>query len=237
MKDLFIAQSKESAVDTVINKIKQLLLENKLKLGDKLPSENEISQGLCVSRGSVREAMKILAALGIIEIKPGNGTYIVDKPKDTLLDPLLFNFLLISPNISELTEFRKLFEEIVIRSIISHFDENQKERSLLKNNVDELKRLQKINSSPIILADNDLEFHRLLGEASFNSLIKKIYAFVMDFFKNSIINTHINQKSGNIALKTHIDILTAIENKDENMIKDAINTSVNFWENLQSGGN
>lgn len=234
MNDLFVAKAKESAVDTVINRIKQLLLENKLKLGDKLPSEKEISEGLRVSRGSVREAMKILAALGIVEIKAGNGTYIVDKPKDTLLDPLLFNFLLMSPNLSELTEFRKLFEGIVIHSIISHFDENEKERSLLKDNVEELKRLQKLDSSPNVLADNDLEFHRLLGDASCNSLIRKIYAFVMGFFKNSILNTHINQESGSVSLKAHTDILKAIENKDKGMIKDAIDISVDYWKDLQS---
>lgn len=233
MNNLFVAKAKESAVDTVINKIKQLLIENKLRLGDKLPNELEISEGLRVSRGSVREAMKILAALGIVEIKVGNGTYIVDKPKDTLIDPLLFNFFLMNPDLTELSEFRKLFETDIIKLIISHYDENQKERLLLKANLNSLKELQKSKASPEKLAENDMEFHHLLGEACHNSLAKKIYSFVMDFFKNSIFNTHINQQSGHISLKTHTAILKAIEKRDIEMIKDVIDEAIDSWKYLQ----
>ena len=59
---LFKTNKRESAVDIVVNNIKQLLVEQKLKPGDRLPNELEISEGLGVSRGSVREAMKILSA-------------------------------------------------------------------------------------------------------------------------------------------------------------------------------
>ena len=63
------ASKRESAVDIVVNNIKQLLIDRRLKPGDKLPSELEISEGLGVSRGSVREAMKILSAFGLIDIR------------------------------------------------------------------------------------------------------------------------------------------------------------------------
>ena len=54
MSNLFEASKRESAVDLVVNSIKQLLMERTLKPGDKLPSELEISEELRVSRGSVR---------------------------------------------------------------------------------------------------------------------------------------------------------------------------------------
>ena len=59
VQKLFKANKRESAVDIVVNNIKHLLMERKLKPGDRLPSESEISEGMGVSRGSVREAMKI----------------------------------------------------------------------------------------------------------------------------------------------------------------------------------
>ena len=62
INELFKKDKRESAVDIVVNNIKQLLIERKLKPGDRLPSELEISEGMGVSRGSVREAMKILTA-------------------------------------------------------------------------------------------------------------------------------------------------------------------------------
>lgn len=76
MSNLFEASKRESAVDLVVNSIKQLLMERTLKPGDKLPSELEISEELRVSRGSVREAMKILSAFGLVDIRVGNGTYV-----------------------------------------------------------------------------------------------------------------------------------------------------------------
>ena len=55
LSNLFEASKRESAVDLVVNSMKQLLMERTLKPGDKLPSELEISEELCVSRGSVRD--------------------------------------------------------------------------------------------------------------------------------------------------------------------------------------
>ena len=68
VNELFRANKRESAVDLVVNNIKQLLIEKKLKPGDRLPSELEISEGMNVSRGSVREAMKILSAFGLVDL-------------------------------------------------------------------------------------------------------------------------------------------------------------------------
>ncbi|MFR8544323.1 MAG: FadR/GntR family transcriptional regulator [[Clostridium] scindens] len=75
------ASKRESAVDIVVNNIKQLLIDRRLKPGDKLPSELEISEGLGVSRGSVREAMKILSAFGLIDIRVGTALCMRDSGK------------------------------------------------------------------------------------------------------------------------------------------------------------
>ena len=64
----------------------RLLIDRRLLPGDKLPSELEISEGLGVSRGSVREAMKILSAFGLVDIKVGNGTYVCESPGHGLID-------------------------------------------------------------------------------------------------------------------------------------------------------
>ena len=65
-----------SSVDFVVNSIKELLLGKKILPGDRLPPETELCRLLSVSRGSVREAMKVLSALGIVEVKRGDGTYV-----------------------------------------------------------------------------------------------------------------------------------------------------------------
>ena len=108
VQELFRANKRESTVDIVVNNIKKLLIERKLKPGDRLPNEVEISEAMNVSRGSVREALRILTAFGLVESRVGTGTYICQKPGRTLADSLLFSFFVNNPNIGKLYEFRRL---------------------------------------------------------------------------------------------------------------------------------
>ncbi len=141
MDNLFKATKRESAVDIVVNSIKQLLADKKLLPGDKLPNELEISEGLGVSRGSVREAMKILSAFGLIDIRVGNGTYVSDSPSSELLDSLLFTYFITNPDLTSLYEFRRIFETDIVRLAIDHYDENQEQRNSLRENLKELDAL------------------------------------------------------------------------------------------------
>ena len=148
MDNLFKATKRESAVDIVVNSIKQLLADKKLLPGDKLPNELEISEGLGVSRGSVREAMKILSAFGLIDIRVGNGTYVSDSPSSELLDSLLFTYFITNPDLTSLYEFRRIFETDIVRLAIDHYDENQEQRNSLRENLKELDALIQEGAAP-----------------------------------------------------------------------------------------
>ena len=232
MSNLFEASKRESAVDLVVNSIKQLLMERTLKPGDKLPSELEISEDLSVSRGSVREAMKILSAFGLVDIRVGNGTYVCETPGNTIMDSLLFSFFVSNPDIENLYEFRHIFENDILSMILEHYDENGKERKALRDNLDELERMIAKGSSDKKLSENDLEFHRLLGQASRNLLAERVYNFIIDFMEPSIAATHKGQ-NGEIVYKIHRDIVELIELRDAARIDEAITNSVDTWPILQ----
>ena len=100
-------------------------MDRKLKPGDRLPSELEISEGLCVSRGSVREAMKILAAFGLIDIRVGNGTYVCESIGNGMMDSFLFSFFLSNPDVENLFELRRFFEIDIMELIDKHYLENE----------------------------------------------------------------------------------------------------------------
>lgn len=112
------SEQKRTTVDIVVNNIKKLLIERKLKPGDRLPNEVEISEAMNVSRGSVREALRILTAFGLVESRVGTGTYICQKPGRTLADSLLFSFFVNNPNIGKLYEFRRLIEIDILESVL-----------------------------------------------------------------------------------------------------------------------
>lgn len=77
MEDMFrVREGRPSAVEWVIEKIKELLIDQKLSPGDMIPNEISLAESLKVGRGTVREALKILSAYGVIEIKQGHGTFV-----------------------------------------------------------------------------------------------------------------------------------------------------------------
>lgn len=232
MSDLFEASKRESAVDIVVNSIKQLLIDRRLKPGNKLPTELEISEGLGVSRGSVREAMKILSAFGLIDIRVGNGTYVCETPGNGILDSFLFSFFASNPDVDNIHELRQFFEIDILELILSHYDKNQKERAALRENLSKLETLIEQDAEPEQLKKNDLEFHRILGRASHNLLVERIYNFILEFMERSITATYKNQ-NGEIAYKVHKDIVDIIEKKDYSRINEVITASVDTWSILQ----
>ena len=226
VQKLFKANKRESAVDIVVNNIKHLLMERKLKPGDRLPSESEISEGMGVSRGSVREAMKILSAFGLVCEKPGS----------TLMDSLLLSFFVTNPDPEKLYELRQVIEIDVLEMILRHYDENTAERKALRENLNLLQKLIDKNLSLEQLKTIDLEFHHLMGSCTKNVLMERIYSIVLDFMEPTITATLKNQH-GEITYQEHQKILEVIETQDYDRIHDVITDSVNTWSTRQQVSN
>ncbi len=226
------ARPSESSVDYVVNRVKDLLLTQKVKPGDRLPTELELSRLMSVSRGSVREAMKILAAFGIIEIKRGDGTYVSSMDGKVLFDPLLFSLILSKPNFDELKEFRILMEKDVIGLVIKNAsDEDIRQLRQAHEEMDAL-REHKARSYEKLL-ESDLKFHALLGQICKNRLLEKIYLFIMEYFKPFIAQSL--RKHTNFSLEsneTHRRVLEAVEKRDITLAEKAIEYSLDVWQDL-----
>ncbi|MEA5083338.1 MAG: GntR family transcriptional regulator [Lachnospiraceae bacterium] len=227
----FEPRKKESAVDIVVNSIRSLIMEKKLQPGDKIPVETEIAEGLNVSRSSVREAMKILSAFGLIEIKVGNGTYVSQNSNTTAIDSFLTSLLLCNPNLEELIEFRAVMEKNVMELVIIHYDENEEDRTALYENLNELRLLVNSDCPSSVIAQNDIDFHKILSKASHNMMLEKVYNFILEFFELSIKATHKTQH-GKIAYEVHKQLVDAIETRDLNEAKKAVYSSVITWSSL-----
>jgi len=231
------AIKKMSAVDTVIDYLRNQLINKKLSPGQKIPSEIEIAEGLGVGRGTVREAMKILSAFGVLNIRSGDGTYICESSIGERLNPLIFDFILYGPDKRELSQFRQVIEVAIVELIVLNKDKNGEERRKLEHNLEELRMLSETDGASVeALAEKDLAFHRLLGEASCNHLACKVYDFVLDFIKPTIVKVHVIQKDGKIAYSVHKRIVEAIQTNEVSKARDAIYYSVQIWDDLRSEG-
>jgi GntR family transcriptional repressor for pyruvate dehydrogenase complex len=228
---MFIPQKKESAVDVVINNIKRMLLTKELAPGDRLPNEMDLAKNLAVSRGSVREAMKIFLAFGIVEIRQGDGTYIAQSIGNVLFDPLLFSLILSQSDIRELSKFREIMEINVMELVIENAGEDDF-KAIRDIYLEMESKVRSGTGDGAGLAQLDLKFHRTLGIATKNKLVEKIYVFVLEFFTPSIEKTHENQNKGIFALKIHKEILDALVDRDLERAVQAVRKSVNIWEKL-----
>lgn len=222
----------DSSVDFVVNSIKELLLTQKVKPGDRLPSENELCKLLSVSRGSVREAMKILSALGIVVIRRGDGTYISTGKGKVIFDPLLFSLIVSQPRFAELKELRVILEKNVSR--LAALNASESDLADLRNCVE---RTHLLRSSPSrdyeALLALDLEFHEILGRASKNGPLETIYGFVMQYFKPFIAQSLKKQKDfSRDSAEAHQKILEALERQDYLTAEAAVEDSNEVWESL-----
>ncbi len=83
------------------------------------------------------------------------------------------------------------------------------------------------------LVANDIEFHRILARASYNTISERIYNFVIDVLETSIRISHEHNPKSDIAYNVHKNILDAIESKNINTVREAIDHSVDAWTYLQ----
>src|SRR5262245_46615986 len=93
--------------------VKQLIAEGRLKTGDRLPPERELAEKFVVSRTSVREALRALESLGLIEIRPGEGTFVRQVSVDALVGPLALMLPSQREAIGELFEARRVLEPAI----------------------------------------------------------------------------------------------------------------------------
>lgn len=213
----------KSACDFVIDTVREALIQKKLRPGDKLPSEAELAASMQVSRSTIREAMKVLSACGVVDIRRGNGTFICESGSQVSMDSVLFSFLLSQPTVKEQQEFRAYMERIVMELVIRNATEDQ--IALLEENY---AQLLKVSEDRELSTQNEMEFHALLGNFTGNRLISRVYMLSLSYFKSSIASTHKNL-GGEGAIRIHRITIDAIKNRDMSMIDIVTNENIKTW--------
>jgi len=103
---------KTSIVEDVIQELSNYILEGimrgSIKKGDRIPSERELSEKLGVGRSTLREAIKVLIMLGLLEVRNGQGTFITEGTSDFYAAPLAWGIIMGDKSIAELVEARLL---------------------------------------------------------------------------------------------------------------------------------
>lgn len=227
-------QARLSAPDYVIEQIKQALVSESLKPGDRLPSESELEALYGVSRGSIRQAMKSLEMLGVVSIRPGDGTYVNMEISKNSFNPLVFALLLSKPSTRAISEARYAMERDIIELILNGEQDIETLIQLMNANLDRHRELLAAQAGVDELVENDLAFHRILSDNCGNIVMKTVYDYVMEAFRSILVRTTSIQigSEDSLTLRDHLGILNSIEERDFAKAKHAVQNSAKTWFDL-----
>lgn len=161
--------AKPSASERVAERLMALIASGNIAPGDKLPSENELCKALHVSRPVVREALRGLAMLGVVESKQGGGCYVTDLKPNRLMAPLSFVLSLQDYSLDSLFAARTVIDCGLAASAARNVTAAQLERFV------ELVEVAYLTTNdPVAFRLADSEFHELIGTASDNAFLDRV---------------------------------------------------------------
>lgn len=194
---------------TVQEALKEHIADNGLRAGDPLPPEAELALRLGVGRNSVREAIKALESLGILETRRGIGVFVKEFSFRPLLDNLAYGLQDLLRDVEELREIRRVLETGLIDKTIAMIGREDIEE--LRSVTARMKARAERNES---FATEDQQFHQLLFRCQNNhALSALIDIFWMAFSKAS--NFHNLENPAPLdTWRDHHEIVEAIVRKD-----------------------
>lgn len=228
--DKFFTPIKNATVaKTVMERIKEALISKALRPGDKLPTETEMCESMGVGKSSVREAIKMLEVLGVVESRQGGGTFIAASVPESSVNPLVYQLLIDYGNNGDIFELRATFEPAYTVLAMKKATQQDIERI-----VRVCERFEDKVRKNIQTADDDLEFHKAILQATHNPFVIRIGSTIMQLFAASISDSM--KRIPQQAVTDHAHILDAFLKKDEAALVRAVYKSFEGWNSMMNAG-
>ncbi|WP_134703854.1 FadR/GntR family transcriptional regulator [Ammoniphilus sp. YIM 78166] len=200
---------RKSVSSAVIEHIKQLIHEEKLTPGDKLPSEREMAGQIQVSRNTVREAYKMLEAEGYLIIKHGNGVFVADQ--ESQIRKLTASLFVKEDQVRDLLSIRKVLEVEAVKWAAQRG--TPQDYRYLHNVLDDMKTLIKDRNYEE-LKSLDQDFHIHIAQMSGNRIMLRIMLNLVDMINEMQNESLLIPGRAKQSLDEHLQILKAMEEKD-----------------------
>jgi len=203
----------ERRSDGVVERLRALILTGAYPPGSRLPNERQLSETLAVNRGSVREALKRLEFLELIEVRHGQGSFVrevADSSALQLIQDLLSDRRTITTELlRQILEFRRHMTTHAVELAAANRSDEHVERARLL-----IEREAADGRDPEIALEIDVEMNTLLGEATGNL----VYKFLINLFTKLLrqlgplyYNEH---REFSRSLESHRALLSALEARD-----------------------
>jgi GntR family transcriptional repressor for pyruvate dehydrogenase complex len=204
--------------EQIASQIEQQILHGDLRTGDRLPTERELAEKFHASRTAVREAMKTLAQKGLVDMRPGRGTIVIDGTSTALRDSLNRSMMVSLPGGSaELVEVREILEpEIAALAAVRATDNDIADLRAAVEAMD----AHLTEADAFIAADN--RFHQILANATNNSLLLTLIHPIVELLseqRKQIFGVHGGPQRGQ---EHHKMLLDAVSRHDPEAAREAM---------------
>lgn len=216
--------------EEIVEQIKDMISRGELEPGQKLPSEREMSESMGVSRASVREALTALEALGILDIRPGEGTFVKQTNISEIFEPLALVLAVERTPGAQLMEVRRVLE--TESAALAAMRASEANLTKIGENLDKMKNASSIQQA----VEYDLKFHFAIAEATQNTILLRIMNTVADLmhhtFRSDREKLYASPNNGKQILSEHTAIYTAIKNRNPQKARDKMLEHIN---NIEKG--
>jgi GntR family transcriptional repressor for pyruvate dehydrogenase complex len=229
LKSTFETVRRDKVYEGVAKQIERLILK-RLQPGDKLPSERELAETLGVSRSSIRDAIRSLELMGMVEPRQGAGTIVREISSESLVNPLANAIKRKEELIGELLDFRKMLEPQLAARAATRVSPNQ---------ISEMEQIlerqeQKLRDGESAIVE-DSEFHYAIALASGNSVVLRVLDTLMDLLRDSRERSLQVEGRPQKSLAGHRRILAALKRHDGEAAKAAMRRHIENVEKIVLG--
>jgi GntR family transcriptional repressor for pyruvate dehydrogenase complex len=218
---------KKRAYEDIVGQIRHLIQKGKLKRGDQLPTERELSESFKVSRATVREAILSLETINLVDRRQGNGTYVIASSEEALVRPLAASLFHEKDDLIDIFYVRKIVEPEVAQLA----SENP-----IAEDVAELEKILQEQEKKVINGENpiqsDTDFHHLLARMAKNRVLERLSLTLFDLLSKTRETYLQSDERKQKSLRGHHDILAAIKNGNGMAARQAMRKHLEEVENI-----
>lgn len=191
-EDLFYKSEKKGNISQLVNRLTMYfadeILEGRLKRGDQIESDRELAKKLNVGRSAVREALKVLDVLGMIDIRLGQGTYITSRETNFFSVPLSWSLFLDGAQVKSILQVRGALELRAVQLAAQCEDKNKLDKLTdiyyrMQKTFQESKDSDNLQHALQETLNADIEFHTCIAECSGNPIILSMLTTIRNFLK------------------------------------------------------
>jgi len=205
-------------VDQVVERIRDVINEQKLTAGERLPGELELVEQLQVSRPVLREALARLQGLGLIEIQRGNGTFVASRDRLANCVQLLRTAVTLAPR--ELLSYAELRAAVEVQAVRQAAERATSEDVAALKRM--LKELNSVDRPYEELLEIDFRFHRRILQAAGNELMQNLMEVIYEFVVTQMAKITPLPRENKLGRRLHREIVAAIADHDPDAAERAM---------------